>query len=75
MEKYDSRFVCGECGSTQLGKNPFNDAFIQGGQGGGANAPISPCKYCGGVVVYVENVENIERVINSIRKTKGLGPR
>ncbi len=69
---YDGNFICISCGSPQVGKNPFNDAFIQNGEGGGGNAPIAPCKYCGGVVIYVQDSENAEAAKESYWKKLGL---
>lgn len=39
-------FVCSECHSDQL-LDPFKNTWVQNGM-------MPPCRYCGGVTVYVE---------------------
>lgn len=39
-------FVCIECHSDQR-INPFSNSWVQQGM-------IPPCKFCGGIVIYVE---------------------
>lgn len=72
MGQYDNNFLCVSCGSPQVNKDPFKDPFIQEGQGGGGNPTISPCRYCGGVVIYVENDEDASSALESYFKSLGL---
>lgn len=72
MGQYDNNFLCTSCGSPQVNKNPHSDAFIQNGEGGGGNVPIAPCKYCKGVVIYVQNSEDAASALESYWKKLGL---
>lgn len=65
MEEFEGMFLCTSCNSEQAYKNPWQDPFIQKGQGGGGNAPIAPCKYCGGVVIYIDRREDRDSVMRS----------
>jgi hypothetical protein len=65
-------FLCTSCGSEQAHKNPMRDPFIQNGQGGGGNEPIAPCKYCGGVVIYLENRDDRDKAMRSHFKKLGM---
>lgn len=72
MGNYDNNFLCMTCGSPQIGKDPHKDPFIQNGQGGEGASMISPCKFCGGVVLYIEDEANAQSALTSARKKLGL---
>lgn len=61
---YDGLFVCTECQSDQS-LDPYNNLWVQSG-----NTP--PCRYCGGVVVFLDNPDGRNDAIRQSNRQRGI---
>lgn len=70
MSEVKVLFTCTECGSDQE-VNPYKNQWIQSG------VDTLPCKFCGGVAIYIENPDDRDRILerwNLSRRGIGQGP-